>query len=77
MPVAFIFSLLVWINKDRLNKLPQGVAALTVPAGLFLWRWIHSLSSALDYCLGFAVGFTVVFLAFYLDERYWKVEHKG
>lgn len=77
IPLAFILSLLAWINKDRLNKLPQGVAALTVPAGLFVWRWIHSLSSALDYCLGFAVAFTVVFLAFSLDEKYWQIEQKS
>ncbi len=77
IPLAFILSLLVLINKDKLNKLTQGVVALTVPAGLFLWRWIHSLSSVLDYCLGFAVAFTVVFLAFYLDEKYWKVKQKG
>lgn len=74
IPLAVVLSLLVWINKDKLNKASKGIVALTVPAGLFFWRWIHSLSSELDYCLGFAVCFTGLFLAFFLDEKYLKLE---
>jgi hypothetical protein len=77
IPLAAVLSFFVWINKDRLNKASKGIVALTVPVGLFLWRWIHSLSSSLDYCLGFAVCFTGVFLAFFLDEKYLKFDQKS
>jgi hypothetical protein len=77
IPLAIVLSILAWINKDRLNKASKGIVALTVAAGLFFWRWVHSLSSALDYCLGFAVCFTGVFLAFFLDGKYLRVDRNN
>jgi FtsH-binding integral membrane protein len=74
LPVSCVLALLVWKNKEKLNKMSKGVVSLAIVCSIFFWRWLHTVSFELESTLGFAVCFTMLFMAFSLDEKYLKFE---
>jgi hypothetical protein len=74
IPVAGIAGMIIWKNREELNKIPKGVVQLSVVCSLFLWRWLHSVSVVLEFTLGFAVCFIAIAMAFLLDEKFWRFE---
>lgn len=67
--IAAPISVIVWKYKEKLNKIPKGVSALLMVAGMFLGRWLHSMSFAAEYVLAFVVSFLLIFVAFFFDEK--------
>jgi RsiW-degrading membrane proteinase PrsW (M82 family) len=61
---------IIWKYREKLDKTPKGIVALSVPIGLFLWQWLHKVSFAAEIILAFCVGFVAVFLSCTLDEKY-------
>jgi len=70
-----VVPLLALIRKyqAKLDKVfTKEINAILMVACLFLWRWLHSVSYAAEDILAFVVGFIVVFLSFFLDEKYFE-----
>lgn len=63
--------LLVLIRKyqTKLNKVPKEIYALLMVACMFFWRWLHSMSYAVEDILAFVVSLILVFGAFFVDEK--------
>jgi peptidoglycan/LPS O-acetylase OafA/YrhL len=76
LPLTCLIAMLVWRNKDKINKMPKGAVQLGIVCSFFFWRWLHTVSLELEATLGFTVCFTMIFMAFSLDEKYFKFESR-
>jgi len=76
LPLTCILAILVWRNKEKLNKIPKGAAQLGLVCSMFFWRWLHTFSVELEATIGFTVCFIMIFMAFTLDEKYFKFESR-
>ncbi len=74
LPLTCIVAILVWRNKEQLNKIPKGAVQLGIVGSMFFWRWLHTVSIEMEATFGFTVCFTMIFLSFTLDEKYFKFE---
>lgn len=71
-PLTGILTILIWQNKEKLNKIPKGVVQLGIVSSMIFWRLFHAVSIELEVTYGFTVCFTMIFFAFTLDEKYFK-----
>jgi hypothetical protein len=74
LPLSGILAVLIWQNKEKLNKIPKGTVQLGIVGSIFFWRWLHTVSVAMEATFGFTVCFMMIFLSFTLDEKYFKFE---
>ena len=74
LPLTCIFIIFVWQNIEKLNNIPKGAVQLGIVCDMFFRRWLHTISAELEATFGFSACFTMIFLAFTLDEKYFKFE---
>jgi len=71
--IACPFCIIAWKYRAKLfSKQMSVILALSIPVGLFFWKWLGAKSSVSTVALGFILDIFLIFISFSFEDEYLK-----